>query len=168
LLSGATKSASIVIAANSTALTAVETTGNAVITSGDKRVMVVGGTLTDGTDPLTIPELVHDATDDTWKDEPSMGSAPDFAIFGASENWSIFAAGATRYTSADLVDFPDQVATWTPESPATGTPTVTAHPASAAQAIAAINAESIGSTASNAPGSDGTGAIAALSTTPQQ
>jgi hypothetical protein len=67
-----------------------------------------------------------------------------------------------------LADFPDQVATWTPAFPATGTPTVTAHPATAAQAIAAINAEEIGSSASNAPGSDGTGFIAALPTTPQQ
>jgi hypothetical protein len=48
----------IVLTEDSTALTAVKTGNDIVVTSGDKRRMIVTGTLTDGTDPVVFPPLI--------------------------------------------------------------------------------------------------------------
>jgi len=160
LLSGATKSASIVIAANSTALTVVETTGNAVITSGDKRRMRVVADFGDGVETVDL----------TYAGE-ALGKASYNGSIGIEWDglaWNMVSPDFGFFTSSEDVATPDLVTTWTPETGAVSVTSITPLAASAAQVIAAINAESIGSTASNAPGSDGTGAIAALSTTPQQ
>jgi hypothetical protein len=95
------------------------------------------------------------------------GVIPDgYALFSSSEGEDVFWYLANPnisvvFESSEDVESPDLVTTWTPESPATGTPTVTARAATAAQTIAAINAASALYTAANGPGSNGTGAIAA-------
>jgi hypothetical protein len=150
--------------------TGLSVTGGASISvvSGDKRVVQVGGTLTDGVNPVVFPllsELTIEGGDLFWE----IGSSEDLPYFVVSGtpfgSWFIGAiteTGSAEWSSADEVATPDLVTTWTPVAPATGTPTVTAAPATAAQLIAAINAEEIeGVTAANAPGSDGTGTVAA-------
>jgi hypothetical protein len=148
--------------------TGLSVTGGSLLSavSGDKRVVQVGGTLTDGVNPVVFPllsELTIEGGDLFWE----IGSSEDLPYFVVSGtpfgSWFIGAiteTGSAEWSSTDEVATPDLVTTWTPEAPATGTPTVTAHPATAAQVIAAINAEEIeGVTAANAPGNDGSGFV---------
>jgi hypothetical protein len=137
------------------------------IVSGDKRVMRITGELTsDGSTPFVFPDLPF--TEITGG-KPQYGvdfSGVEFFATRAASEWQLgdFTNGIF-WTSPEDVATPDLVETWTPESPATGTPTVTAHPATAAQVIAAINAAEIeGLTAANAPGSDGSGFVAGTAT----
>ena len=148
--------------------TGLSVTGGSLLSavSGDKRVVQVGGTLTDGVNPVVFPllsELTIEGGDLFWE----IGSSEDLPYFVVSGtpfgSWFIGAiteTGSAEWSSTDEVATPDLVTTWTPTGDATGTPTVTAHPATAAQVIAAINAEEIeGVTAANAPGNDGSGFV---------
>jgi hypothetical protein len=147
-----------------TQLTITADTPLVEIVSGDKRVMRIVGTLTsDGSTPVVFPILPYTGiTDGKPAYEQSLGNAALWVTDdGVNFEWEI-ASGGGVWRSDEDVATPDLVTTWTPISPTTGTPTVTAHPATAAQVIAAITAAEIeGLTASNAPGSDGTGFVAA-------
>jgi hypothetical protein len=163
-LAGNSLTGAIAVAEDSTALTAVKTGNNIVATSGDKRRMIVTGTLTDGSDPVVFPPLIYFGTDDNGEHWTDTGGDSDGASYRATQSegvWILLGSGVS-WGSSEEVDFPDEVETWIPNSPATGTPTVTAATATAAQAIPVINAASLGVTASNGPDSDGSGAIAAV------
>jgi hypothetical protein len=148
-----------------TQLTAVKTGNDIVVTSGDKRRMIVTGTLTDGTNPVVFPALFFDdgAVIDTWTDADA--EAPNYVIFGEPGDWKVAfifeSVLFNAYLSSDEVATPDLVTTWAAQSPATGTPTVTAAIATAAQVITAVNAASLGVTLTNTGASNGTVAVAA-------
>jgi hypothetical protein len=163
----------IAVAEDSTALTAVKTGNDIVITSGDKRRMIVTGTLEDEDEnPVAFPGLVFAGADDDFDYWTNTGSIQTnsgveyvVAISASTAYVGKFNNGIPSYLSvgsATTVDFPDEVSPYNTPSPGSGVPTVTAAPATAAQAIAAINAASLGVTASNGPDSDGSGAIAAV------
>jgi hypothetical protein len=152
-----------------TQLTAAKV-GNAItVTSGDKRRMIV--TADFGNDPETFV-VTYDATQsneagDTWT---LINGATIYALgylFGVNTAvlWKeIDSSIVGEFTVEQVVSSPDLI-DWsaaTKLGEATGTPTVTAAPATAAQAIAALTAASLGVTAANGPGSDGSGAIAAV------
>jgi hypothetical protein len=157
-----------------TQLTVSEIAGDVVVTSGDKRVMRITGTLTsNGSEPASFPDIPYTGL---------SGGKPEYSISIGLDVWVIYwdNAGGTwnlelirdsvsqyaYYTSTDPVATPDLVTTWTPSTPATGTPIVTAHPALASHVISLINAAAISITAANAAANDGTGSIAAVSQTP--
>ena len=145
--------------------------GNAItITSGDKRQMLVTGTLTDGTDPVVFPSLDWVEGDDGWgnggADYQLLRTLDPFGDPVDPDTYSLTSRnGPTRNWTAPYTPggFPDGL-TFTPISPATGTPTVTAAPATAAQAITAGNA-ALDETFENGAGSNGSGTIAAVTTT---
>lgn len=183
--------ASITIEEDSIELSVAETDGNVVVTSGDKRRMIVTADFGDG---LEVVDLVY-------VDEPFTSGGRFWSSTGdeISTNYPthpqyqvvIFDgtgdAYLEKYRSNSGTDtpffeiasgasglFPDEIdwstaikfagtgGTPDPVTP-TGTPTVVASPAAAAQAINAINADSsLPVIAANAPGSDGSGAIAAV------
>lgn len=135
--------------------------GNAIqVTSGDKYVMRVTGSLTNGTSPVTFPDLPAVTTVNGRPYYYKLG-AEEHEIVWTGTEWHLidFTAGA-EWRSSQNVAFPDLVTSWTPVSPATGTPTVAPHTATAAQVIQLINNEdSLPITASNHSPSDGTGFI---------
>jgi hypothetical protein len=140
------------------------------ITSGDKRRMIVTGTLTDGTDPVVFPSLDWVEGDDGWgnggADYQLLRTLDPFGDPVDPDTYSLTSSnGPTRNWTAPYTPggFPDGL-TFTPVSPATGTPTVTAAPATAAQVIAFGN-DNRDEFYENGSGSDGSGAIAAVSTT---
>jgi hypothetical protein len=124
------------------------------ITSGDKRRMRVVADFGDGVETVDIPYLGELNSKPFW----ALDTAE---IIWNGTKWIIDVLGSPLFESTEDVATPDIVTTWTPISPATGTPTITPLAASAAQVIAAINSEAItGLTASNATGSDGSGTVA--------
>jgi hypothetical protein len=160
--------AEIVIAANSTALTVAETAGDVDITSGNKRRMIVTGSLTNAGNPVTFPPLIFNGV---VNGKPSYISG-EYRIESSanlSGSWVIIppggGTGGTNWAGSSSFDYPDQVVTWTTIGPTAGTPTVTAAAATAAQAIA-LSQTALSVTLTNAPGNDGTGTLAAVAETP--
>jgi hypothetical protein len=159
---GNSLTAAIVIDATTdrTQLTAAKV-GNAItLTSGDKRRMIVSGTLN--------PDLAGAFT----YVPPALGGEDSFQSSGANlvnagdDTWILTGDlnPANRFQSSDSAATPDLVTTWVAYGTYTGTPTVTAAAATAAQAITAGNA-ALDETLENGAGSDGSGAIAAVAAT---
>jgi hypothetical protein len=154
------------------------------IASGDKRVMRVTGSLLDKDgNPFVFDDMLFvssDANESLWE-AGDFGSGAYFSVGmnPVSGGWqftlyySLNGADTAEWksevfpTSGGAPIYPDLATTWTVfQERGEGTPTVTAHPATAAQTIAAINAEEIeGITASNAPGDDGSGFIGNVEST---
>jgi hypothetical protein len=144
------------------------------IASGDKRVMRVTADFGDGVETV---DLIYAGDDESnfprYTETGTFDFEVDVYYLEHQDNdggrWSIYKLSSDgQFIAPDLSSqYPDNVSlSWTPEAPATGTPTVTAHPATAAQTIAAINAEEIeGVTASNALGDDGSGFIGNVEST---
>lgn len=78
-------------------------------------IAVDGSIVYDG-DPVVFPDLHRDMseTNSTWKDFGSLGVAPDYAVYGTSGAWTLFALGAVLFTSTNAVATPDLVTVWTP------------------------------------------------------
>ncbi len=79
---------------------------------------------------------------------PILSGVPPFEEIG--REWAIYSVVdgfiiSERWASSDDVDSPDLVTTWTPRDGATGTPVVTAIPASAQFVIEAINDDPVAS-----------------------
>jgi hypothetical protein len=158
-----------------TALTVTNTSGAILVTSGDKRVMRVTGTLTsDGSTPSVFPDLPFDQISNG---KPAYEVAPndvdiEYLILWdnspSAEKWTLIDyVTSAQWRSTEDVATPDLVTTWTPVSPATGTPTVTAAAATASQVLTLINATTaLPLAAALAPGSSGANAIAAAGPTP--
>jgi hypothetical protein len=139
------------------------------IISGDKRVMRVVADFGDGEISFNLFYVGVSLGKPRWTDNGQEMHIRYALSWTSGSIWRLIDEGTednARFTSSEDVATPDLVTTWTPVSSATGTPTVTAHPATAAQVIAAINAEEIeGITAENAPGNDGSGFIAGVEMT---
>lgn len=86
------------------------------------QTITVTGTLTDGTDPVVFPSLAYS----TQQDSRPLYVSGDYSVESNSSEWQIIWAGAgdAEWTSSEDVPFPHLVTTWTPSSPATGTPVV--------------------------------------------
>ena len=143
--------AEIVIEPDSVALTVAETNGDVVVTSGDKGVMDVTADFGSGVETMRFFPDGENAGSPIYRGEgfaslinvgPGVWNLTDRDENGLA-------------SSSDGPLFPSD-ATWT------GGVTVTASPATATQVIDSINAASLDITATNAPGSDGSGAIAAV------
>jgi hypothetical protein len=135
-----------------------------VVTAGDKAIMVVTGTLTDGTDPVVFPPLEYFETDPRPRYE---GESVSIAYDDNDNKWRMvyfndYTSITSYWESSNNVATPDLVTTWTPVSPATGTPTVTALAHTAAQCKAAFDATTANETLftlTNKSGNDGTGSV---------
>jgi len=149
-----------------TQLTAAKVGTQLRVTSGDKRVMIVTGSLTsNGSTAVTFPPLIYAGQENgkpAYTESALDTESSEIYVFWDAEKWTLKHSGSTRWQSTQNVVSPDLVTTWTAVSPATGTPTVTPLAASAASAITALNLVS-GITAANTTGNDGTGTIAATS-----
>jgi hypothetical protein len=87
--------------------------------------IIIGGTLTDGTDPVVFPELPRIADfggKAQYSDDAGLG-----LVYWDSPYWIIEWNGDVYsvWRSTENVALPSTVSTWTAVSPATGTPTVT-------------------------------------------
>jgi hypothetical protein len=165
--------AKLEIVPNSTVLEAVREGGDIVATSGGKRVMEVGGVITsDGATPVVFPLMIYAGIHNGKARYTSTGvndlGQPFSVDWAIQPNQFVLVANelGARWTSSEDVATPDLVTVWTPiynpgtdETP-TGTPTVTAHPATAAQVVEQFDTLP-NLTAQNADGSDGTGFVAA-------
>lgn len=156
------------------ALTVAKSANHILITAGSAHQITITGLSADG-----IPEntkLIADPDGENWTPDGSAEPPTDAPYITTSETTE------TEVTFAILIDLfnplfwlgtgplgstPDQIETWTPNIGSPGTPTLTASPPTAAQAIAAGNA-ALEETFANAPGSDGTGTLAAVASTPFQ
>lgn len=147
-------------------LTNVFLVGNAItIRAGSKYRMLVTGSLS----PDLTGEYVSTYTDTvplSGKGDYAKAGNPLIRIFWntGDDKWqiqSLLNAG-NYWESSEDVATPDLVTSWTAIGSATGTPTVTASAATAAQVIAAGNA-ALEETFENGSGSDGSGAVAAVS-----
>ncbi len=144
-----------------TQLTVAKASNAITITSGDKRRMVVSGSLSpDLTGTFDYSGLA------SGRASYAISSTPTKQIYWTSgdNKWTIanLLAIGNRWESTDNVATPDLVTSWTAVGSATGTPTVTASAATAAQVITAGNA-ALEETFENGGGSDGTGVVAAVS-----
>lgn len=144
-----------------TQLTVAKASNAITITSGDKRRMVVSGSLSpDLTGAFDYSGLA------SGRASYAISSAPTKQIYWTSgdNKWTIanLLSIGNRWESTDPVATPDLVTSWTAVGSATGTPTVTASAATAAQVITAGNA-ALEETFENGSGSDGSGAVAAVS-----
>ena len=102
------------------------------ITGGTPRndlTVTVAGTLTDGTDPVVFPVMIYDGQNNSKPKYRNI--AADCQVAWSGSTWTLefpVGEGFVNWTSSEDVATPDLVTTWTPTSPATGTPTVTVHP----------------------------------------
>jgi hypothetical protein len=150
------------------AATTVSIIGNKQIRvqPGTKARMIITGTLTDGTSPVTFPTLFYAGVNgglEYWTDTGNVDSF-DYSAFGIPTDWNLnttIGTGAS-WSSGDSYNYPDS-AEYTPSGDATGTPIVTAGISSAAHAIAAVNAATDIVTA--AANGTVTGAVAAYAET---
>ena len=86
--------------------------------------LAITGDLAFDGDSLVFPTLYKDTseTDGThWKDIASLGLAADYAAFGSSGAWSLFALGSVMFTSSSAVATPDLAVAWTPRELASET-----------------------------------------------
>jgi hypothetical protein len=163
------RTAAIVIEPDSTELTVAETDGDVVVTSGDKRRMIVVVPSGDyeGTILFVAMDTLHNGYPqwiDTTYGELILRSS---TVSPAMPVWSFSHVDGITNVDAEAdhaADWPNDVDPWVAigESLLDAPTSVTASPASAAQAIAAINAAPLGITAANATGNDGSGALAAV------
>jgi hypothetical protein len=143
-----------------TQLTAAKSGSALVATSGDKRVMRIVADFTDEEIPVVeTVDLINNSSAE-WYSEDNVHALTNDGFF-----WVLDKTGAGKFTLPYTTPFPDEE-DWSEAVPSDGSitnpiPTVTAHPATAAQVIAALSALP-GITATNAPGNDGTGFVAAV------
>jgi hypothetical protein len=144
------------------AATVVGVVGNAITVTPGKLRMILTGTLTsNGSTPYTLTPYIYTGI---LNERPrySWNPADPFeleTIFWTGSNWSL---GDGKWISTDDVATPDLVTSWVPQSPATGTPVVTAGISTAAEVIAAINASAAASALVNVAASGAvTGAVGA-------
>lgn len=174
-VAGNSLTAAIVVddATDRTQLTVAQTGNDITITTGDKRRMIVSGTLTNtdtssidtpqdlvfagivGGKPMFSASGLTDATTDYLKWLPDAMPDPRWEI---KLSTGYIRSSTTDSETPDGLTFSGGVGS--------GTATVTAATATAAQAIAAANTALTDVTASDGPSSDGTGAIAAVASTP--
>jgi hypothetical protein len=135
--------------------------GAVTITAGDKAIMRVTGTLTNGADPVVFDDLLY-AGVINGKHAWSNQEETKFTNWSSDLSTWFLLSDTVTWTSTDDVDTPDLVTTWTPEGSATGTPTVTALPHTAAQCKTAFDATAANEslfTVANKTGNDGTGSV---------
>lgn len=157
---------------NRTQFTVVKTGSDIVVTSGDKRVLSVAGTLTDGTDPIAITEpLIYLFAQNGRPFYASEESVPLQEISWDDGMWTYYNSGSYWTSTADVAS-PELVPSgayneetnsdaWRPTGDATGTPTFTASAVLASHVIAAVNAQLLGITLTNTGASDGTQPVTA-------
>lgn len=150
------------------ALTVAKSANHITITAGAKHRITITGTLDpDVTETHIFGTLQNDRPAYYY---PEFSASFTSAIYWTGTKWLIVTNPpfpGTAWESTEDVATPDLVTSWTATGSATGTPTLTASPPTAAQAIAAGNA-ALEETFANAPGSDGTGTLAAVASTPFQ
>jgi hypothetical protein len=156
--------AAIVIEPDSTALSVAETDGNIVVSSGDKRIMRVTADFGDGVKTVDLVYVTQEGGKAAHELDLSIVDYKTRWASGAGV-WVIEENGSDRFESSEDVSTPDLVTTWTPVSPATGTPTVTAAPATAAQAIA-VDQSALSVNLTLPDGSDGSAPLAAVTDQP--
>jgi hypothetical protein len=150
------------------ALTVAKTANHILITAGAKHRITITG-------PLS-PDVTETHLFGTLQNDRPAYYYPEFTlsftsiIYWTGTKWLIITnppSPGTSWESTEDRATPDLVTSWTATGSATGTPTLVASPPTAAQAIAAANA-ALEETFANAPGSDGTGTLAAVPSTPFQ
>jgi hypothetical protein len=150
------------------ALTVAKTANHILITAGAKHRITITGTLS--------PDVTETHLFGTLQNDRPAYYYPEFTlsftsiIYWTGTKWLIITnppSPGTSWESTEDRATPDLVTSWTATGSATGTPTLVASPPTAAQAIAAANA-ALEETFANAPGSDGTGTLAAVPSTPFQ
>lgn len=159
----------ITITASASTYSQVTVDASAIsINAFSKAVLTVGGTLLDWDGyPLNPPLLVHNNTDLGWYD-PALGGS---SVVNNGTGWTLTIVGAAEnYWTSNNVEETDPTAIddWTPLSTNSGTPTITAAPPPASNIITLINDNPSAAalvTAENSPSSDGTGAVAAVTST---
>ena len=166
-IAGNALTAEIVIEEDSVALTVEEANGDVVVTSGDKRRMIVTADFGDGVETVSL----QNTGPTNWAFEASGNVS--YALY-SNENDG---AGLTKFVDSVAVaefggshpgsGWADDVNDWSAVvGTATGTPTVTAAPATTTQVIDDINGnQSLSVSADNADGSDGSGAVGAVAQT---
>lgn len=176
-------------ATDRTQLTVAEVAGDVTVTSGDKRMMRVTGNLQTSTGVSVAGDYLYDGTLNsapkfkcTLQDGSSVTIYVGFDLTEESPRpyrylvnrivGSGISAVSELLARSDSMGFgtanttPDLATGWANRNASTGTPVVTASPATAAQVIAAINAAlDLPITAANAAANDGTGSIAAVAAT---
>jgi predicted secreted protein len=107
---------------------AVEFSGSAKITGVVSPVfptITVTGTLTDGTDSVTFDPLTHSAFEN-GRPKYTNGDGDSIAWDSANSRWVMtHDDSSAEWRSSENVKTPTLVTSWTPFSPATGTPTLT-------------------------------------------
>jgi hypothetical protein len=163
---GNSLTAAIVIDAttNRTQLTAAKV-GNAItLTSGDKRRMIITGTIDEPSGPaIGLPLVLEYDGEISGRPSWSDGS---FTLAWSGTNWVLdYPLWAASWVGSGDTSFPDNIAiVWNGDGEGTGEPIVTAAAATAALAIAAGNA-ALDETFENGAGSNGSGTIAAVAVT---
>lgn len=147
-----------------TQLTVAKASNAITITSGDKRRMVITGTIDEPSGPpITLPlSMVYSGQ---VNGRPSYTDvSTNFVLSWSGSNWVLdYSLWAASWVGNGDTPYPDDISiTWTGSGTGTGEPTVTASAATAAQVITAGNA-ALEETFENGSGSDGSGAVAAVS-----
>lgn len=122
------------------------------VTSGDKRVMRVTADFGDGVETVNLFYVGTIGTGKAWSstgsnDVPASGIYYRINAQDTEDDSALvrFVDGVLSgfYDSNDGTSFPDLINNWVAQSTATGTPVITALPATSANVAAAINAEEI-------------------------
>jgi len=161
-----------------TQLSASEVAGDVVVTSGDKRRMLVSANFGTGVENHILTYVGIDLGAYQWNNTGTISPTEENAVrlehaVNGTASYLLKIIDAfgedSKFTVINpFVNWPDEVdwSTASTDDGATGTPTVTGSPVTAAQVIAAINADTdLSVAAANAAANDGTGAIAAVAAT---
>jgi hypothetical protein len=166
----------IAIEADSTVLVAVKDGHAVVLTSGDKRLLVVSGAETAGVNGALVRADTGEGNPEWTSNGLSYAANHGETAFTVVELGGTGEASVERYDAGGTLvykadsdaleggDFPDEMTFQSPTT-GTGTPTVAASAATAEQGRAAINAAALGVTATHADGSAGTAVLVAVAAT---
>jgi hypothetical protein len=146
----------------------VNQSANAItIEAGDKRRMIITGTIDEPSGPaIDLPLALEYDGEINGRPSWSDGS---FTLAWSGTNWVLdYPLWAASWVGSGDTTFPDNIAiVWSGDGEGTGEPIVTASLSPASEVIDVVNTALAGTiTASDGPSSDGTGTIAAVASTP--
>jgi hypothetical protein len=137
-----------------------------LVTLAAKARQIITGTLNDGSGSVTFPTMLVSGTALSRPYYVDNIFSPAYTLQWDGAYWvANKISGGGTWKSASDVATPDLATGWTPTSPSTGTPTVTAAVTSAYQVKAAIDGDIEAQdlvTVANAGGNDGTGAVSTM------